>query len=155
MFSINTSDKLTVFMRNIDVWKWKWANIFIFNGKLYVLVFRRHVFAKRVGRFKLFNKYKDIINILSIKTCFKFYSTFIQSVFFIVWKENVGQYWNLRGSRSNTIYLNIKLVVKYKYLLLNGKNDSSVAKFSKSRKSFLVIPLTKVSRIWKDFLMQI
>ena len=33
-------------------------------------------------------------------------------------------------------------------MLLNVKNNSLVAKFSKSQKSFLVIPLTKVAGVW-------
>ena len=42
-----------------------------------------------------------------------------------------------------------------KNLLLNVKKDSLVAKFSKSRKSFLDIPLTKVSGVLKSFFTQI
>ena len=40
-------------------------------------------------------------------------------------------------------------------MLLNEKNDSPVAKFSKSPKSFLDIPLTKVSGVLKSFFTQI
>ena len=39
--------------------------------------------------------------------------------------------------------------------MLNVKNDSLVAKFSKSRKSFLGISLTKLSRVLKTFFTQI
>ena len=35
----------------------------------------------------VFQKYKNIINITSTKTTFKFYTTLFQSVFFIVWLE--------------------------------------------------------------------
>ena len=82
--------------------------------KVYVLMFRGHTFAKRVGRFRWFKKYKNIINIPSIKTWFKFYGTFIQQVFLMMWKKNVSQYWTERGPHSSTICLNIKLVVKRK-----------------------------------------
>ena len=41
-----------------------------------------------------------------------------------------------------------------KNLLLNIKNDSLVAKFSKSRKSDLDIPLAKVSGVLKSFFTQ-
>ena len=40
----------------------------MFNGKIYALVFRKNIFVKRVGRFRLFKKYKNIIIIPSIKT---------------------------------------------------------------------------------------
>ena len=59
-----------------------------------------------------------------------------------------NQYWTYRGSHSNTMYLNIKL-------LLTVKNDSLEAKFSKLPKSFLDISLTKVSTVCKNFFMQI
>ena len=40
-------------------------------------------------------------------------------------------------------------------LLVNIKNYSSIAKFSKSQKSFLDIPLTKVSGVWKNLFTHI
>ena len=92
-FSINNSDKFTNFTTNFEVYKRKWATIFLFNGEVYVLMFKGHIFAKRLGRLKWFKKYKSIINIPFTKTWFRFYRTFIQQVFFIIWKENVSQYW--------------------------------------------------------------
>ena len=92
-FSINNSDKFTNFTTNFDVYKRKWATIFLFNGEVYVLMFKGHIFAKRLGRLKWFKKYKSIINIPFTKTWFRFYRTFIQQVFFTIWKENVSQYW--------------------------------------------------------------
>ena len=121
--------------------------MFLFYSEVYVLMSRGHIFAKWVSRFRWFKKYKNI-NIPSIKTWFELYRTFIQPVFLMMWKENVSQYWTYRGPHSNTIYLNIKN-------LLNVKNDSLIVKFSKSQKSLLDIPLTKVSGFLKSFFSQI
>ena len=90
-FSVNTSDKFTVFTTNCNIWKGKWANIFLFNGEVYVLMFRGHIFAKRVGRFRWFEKYKNIINIPSIKTWFELNRTFIEPVLLMMWNENVRE----------------------------------------------------------------
>ena len=40
-------------------------------------------------------------------------------------------------------------------MLLNVKNESLVTKFSKLQKSFLDIPLAKISGAWKSLFMQI
>ena len=62
-FSVNTSDKFTVLTTNFDVEKRKLANISLFNGEVYVLMFRGHIFVKQVDRFRWLKKYKNIINI--------------------------------------------------------------------------------------------
>ena len=51
------------------------------------------------------------------------------------------------GPHSNTINLNVKLVAKC-------KNNFLIAKFSKSRKLSLDIPLIKVCAVWKSFFTQ-
>ena len=63
-FSVNINDKSIVFYGKL---KRKWANIFLFNDEVYVLIFRGRILAKRVGRFKWFKIYKNIIMIPSIK----------------------------------------------------------------------------------------
>ena len=69
-FSVNTSNKFTALTTNFDVEKRKWANISLFNGEDYVLMFRGNIFVKQVDRFRWFKKYKNIINIPSTKTWF-------------------------------------------------------------------------------------
>ena len=56
-----------------------------------------------------------------------------------------------RGFHSNTVYLNVKLVVKCKQWFFGSK----IIFFIKPRKSFLDIPLSKVSGLWKILFMQI
>ena len=76
-FFVNTSDKFWCLKTKVS--------------QVYVLMFRGHIFAKRVGRFRWFKKYKNIINIPSIKTWFELNRTFIQPVLLIMWNENVSE----------------------------------------------------------------
>ena len=103
-----------------------------------------HIFAKQVGksgdsnRTKISSTYHLLE--LGLHSIGHLFSKFL-------WKEYVTQYWTLREPHSNNVYLNIKPVV-------TCKNDSLVAKFSKSEKSFRDILWTKVYGVWKSFLTQ-
>ena len=101
----------------------------MFNEKFYVLVFRGDFFAKQVGKIKWFKMCKNIIHILSLKTWFKLYMTFIKPVFFKVWKKHLDN----RRPREDPIAV-----------VFNVKRYYLVARFSKLQKWFLDFPLNKV-----------
>ena len=63
----------------------------------------------------------------------------------MVWKENVGQFWNVEPRGDPTATPSTWM----QNLLLNVTNDFLLTKFSNSRKSFLDIHLTKIFGFWK------
>ena len=72
-FSVNTSNKFIVVTTNFDVQKWKWAKIFLFNGEVYILILRGHLFVvKGISK----NDFHDLLNLATKKSFFTFNNKF-------------------------------------------------------------------------------
>ena len=78
-FSGSASDKFVIFATNFQIKKCEWTNFLILQAEIYVLVFRRYMFSKRVVSFSWCKKYKSIYYIASIKSRFEFHRIFIRA----------------------------------------------------------------------------
>ena len=106
-----------------------------------VLVFRKNISLKGLGRFKWCKKYKSIVNIPLVRNYFKVYRTFVTQIYFMMRGENVEDV-NI-GPRGNTQYQyypieckTVSCMLKQKVSLAETFSRHSIMKVSQHGRAF-------------------